>query len=255
MSKLSLPPCAGALPVPGKQANLKQLTLRDLTMNHRPGTSTPALRRTLTTALQIGLLALAACSEPSGTSTGAIAERLASTQPADQFMARIAQYCGQAFAGRVAANVPTPDDDPFADQTLVMHIRECSDNEIRIPFHVGDDRSRTWILTRTNDGLRLKHDHRHEDGSDDAVTMYGGDTEDEGTSIRQEFPVDQFSIDMFTRGDMLVSLTNVWAMEIVPDELFVYELARRDSNRLFRVEFDLTTPVPTPPDPWGHPPL
>lgn len=215
------------------------------------------LPRVLTAAVQIGLLTLAACSDPADTATSpeALAERFAGSQPADQFMANIAQYCGQSFAGRVTANAPRQADDPFADQALVMHVRECSNNEIRIPFHVGDDHSRTWILTRTDDGLRLKHDHRHEDGSDDAVTMYGGDTEDEGTAIRQEFPVDQFSIDMFTRGDMLVSLTNVWAMEIEPDERFVYELARRDSNRLFRVEFDLTEEVATPPDPWGHPPL
>ncbi len=224
-------------------------------MNNNFCSRSPGLRKVMITAVQIGLLSLAACSEPQGNSTGAIADRLLSDQPADRFMANIAQYCGQSFTGRVAANTPPPTDDAFANQTLIMHVRECSDNEIRIPFHVGDDHSRTWILTRTDEGLRLKHDHRHEDGSDDAVTMYGGDTDDDGTAMRQEFPVDQFSIDMFTRGDMLVSLTNVWAMEIVPDELFVYELGRRDSNRLFRVEFDLSEEVATPPDPWGHPPL
>lgn len=242
-----------ALPVPVKQANLNLLTIGELIMS----TGKPGLRSVLTTALQIGLLSLVACSEPAGTgaSPESLADSFAGSQPANQFMDRIAQHCGQSFAGRVAVNTPQLDDDPFANQTLVMHVRECSEDEIRIPFHVGDDHSRTWILTRTDDGLRLKHDHRHEDGSDDAVTMYGGDTEDDGTAMRQEFPVDQFSIDMFTRGDMLVSLTNVWAMEIEPGEQFVYELARRDSNRLFRVEFDLSQEVATPPDPWGHPPL
>lgn len=226
-------------------------------MNNRARINRPGSPRVLTAAVQIGLLALAACSEPAGTSNSqsSMTDRFAGTQPADRFMARIAQHCGQSFAGRVAVNTPALDDDPFANQSLVMHVRECSEHEIRIPFHVGDDHSRTWILTRTDDGLRLKHDHRHEDGSDDAVTLYGGDTDEDGTAMRQEFPVDQYSIDMFTRGDMLVSLTNVWAMEIVPGEMFVYELARRDSNRLFRVEFDLTRTVETPPDPWGHPPL
>lgn len=220
-------------------------------------TGKPEFRTVLTAALQIGLLTLVACSEPSDTSGSprSFADSFAGTQPADQFMDRIAQHCGQSFAGRVAVNTPQLDDDPFANQALVMHVRECSEDEIRIPFHVGDDRSRTWILTRIGNGLRLKHDHRHEDGSEDAVTMYGGDTDDDGTAMRQQFPVDQFSIDMFTRGDMLVSLTNVWAMEIEPGEQFVYELARRDSNRLFRVEFDLSQEVATAPDPWGHPPL
>lgn len=201
--------------------------------------------------VQMSLLALVACSDPATTSSTASF----GNAPLDDFMDAIALHCGQSFAGRVAINQPQQENDAFAGQNLVMHVRECSENEIRIPFHVGDDHSRTWILTRTDDGLRLKHDHRHEDGSDDEVTMYGGDTETDGTAVRQEFPVDQFSIDMFTRGDMMVSVTNVWAMEIEPGEQFVYELARRDSDRLFRVEFDLTNEVATPPDPWGHPPL
>jgi hypothetical protein len=172
------------------------------------------------------------------------------TEP-DAFMAAIAQHCGQAFAGRVVTDVPAVADSPFAGQTLIMHIRECRDNELYIPFHVGDDRSRTWVVSRTEDAVRLKHDHRHEDGSDDAVTMYGGDTVRAGSAARQEFPVDSFSIEMFEREGLDVSVTNVWAMEIEPGKRFLYELAR-PGGRLFQVEFDLTTPVPAPPAPWGH---
>ena len=73
--------------------------------------------------------------------------------------------------------------------------------------------------------------------------------------MRQEFPVDQFSIDMFGREGLSASLTNVWAMEIHPGQHFYYELARTESDRLFRVEFDLTREVPQPPTPWGHPAL
>lgn len=214
------------------------------------------MKKVLTIAVQIGLVSLVACSDPTNTGAGANTTGAnTNSHPIDQFMANIAQHCGQSFGGQVAINQPQQDDDAFAGQNLVMHVRECSDTEIRIPFHVGNDHSRTWILTRTDDGLRLKHDHRHEDGSDDAVTMYGGDTATDGRAMRQEFPVDQFSIDMFTREGLLVSLTNVWAMEIEPGEQFVYELSRRDSDRMFRVEFDLTSEVATPPDPWGHPPL
>jgi hypothetical protein len=129
--------------------------------------------------------------------------------------------------------------DAFTGQRLVMHIRECSDNEIRIPFHVGNDRSRTWVLTRTESGLRLKHDHRHDDGTPDAVTMYGGDTIDPGSAMRQEFPVDAESIRLFEREGLTASVINVWAMEIVPGERFVYELARPGTDRMFQVEFDL----------------
>jgi hypothetical protein len=106
------------------------------------------------------------------------------------------------------------------------------------------------VLTRTAAGLRLKHDHRHEDGSHDAVTMYGGDTKSPGTERRQEFPVDAESIAVFEREGLTASVTNVWAMEI-DDGRFLYELAR-PGGRLFQVEFDLTSPVALPPAPWGH---
>jgi hypothetical protein len=202
-----------------------------------------------------GLLAVAvlftACGgEPIEPQTGVPAEAVMAPTPADAFLAHVAEHCGQAFAGRIIANEPAMDDDPFTGKALVMHVRECREGELKIPFHVGDDHSRTWVLTRTDAGLRLKHDHRHRDGSDDAVTMYGGDTATPGTESRQEFPVDAYSVEMFEREGLHVSVTNVWAMEIESGRRFLYELAR--PGRLFQVEFDLTTPVETPPTPWGH---
>ena len=171
--------------------------------------------------------------------------------PADAFLQRIARHCGQAFAGRIVVDEPATQDDPFAGKALVMHVRECSPGEIKIPFHVGGDRSRTWVLTRTAEGLRLKHDHRHEDGTDDAVTMYGGDTNALGSARRQEFPVDRFSVVMFEREGLTASIVNTWAMEIEPEARFLYELSR-PTGRLFQVEFDLTAPVDPPAAPWGH---
>lgn len=173
--------------------------------------------------------------------------------PADQFMAAVASHCEQAFAGRVITNTPasaTPD--PFDGKQLVMHVRGCDapTQELRVPFHVGEDRSRTWVLTRSTTGLRLKHDHRHADGSPDAVTMYGGDTVAAGSAKRQQFPVDAESVAMFTAQAMTASNNNTWAMEIEPGKRFLYELSRPD-GRLFQVEFDLGKPIALPPPPWG----
>lgn len=169
----------------------------------------------------------------------------------DAFFARLAAMCGKAYAGRVEVDVPAaPGNDAFAGKPLVMHVRECGPDSVRIPFHVGDDRSRTWVVTRTATGLRLKHDHRHADGSPDAVTLYGGDTAGAGTASRQAFPVDAVSIAMFGRESLAASITNTWAMEVVPGERFAYELSR-PGGRLFRVGFDLSRPVPPPPPPWG----
>lgn len=172
---------------------------------------------------------------------------------ADRFFASVAGLCGKAFAGRVVANEPTPTAaDPFEGKTLVFHVRRCEKDRLELPFHVGDDRSRTWVLARTGGAISLKHDHRHRDGSSDSLTMYGGAAGKPGTAVRQEFPADAESRDLFTRLKLVASLPNVWAMEIEPGLRFVYELAR--PGRLFRVEFDLTREVPVPPAPWGGKP-
>jgi hypothetical protein len=189
-------------------------------------------------------VAVASCAPAPPSSSGG------GTAPADVFLHRIRQHCGQAFAGRVIANEPPSPKDEFAGQ-LVMRVRECDAGELKISFHVGENRSRTWILTRTAGGLLLKHDHRHEDGSADRVTMYGGDTTSEGTERRQEFPVDAESKAMFARDNNQASQTKTWAMEVEPNRRFLYELSR-PGGRLFRVEFDLSKPVLTPHAPWGQ---
>lgn len=130
-----------------------------------------------------------------------------------------------------------------------MHVRDCSRDTIRIPFHVGADRSRTWVVNRTAEGLRPKHDHRHEDGAPSEQTQYGGDTTGPGTVNRQEFPADVLSKELFVRGNIAQSAANVWAMEVWGTRLFAYELRR--PSRFFRVAFDLNRPTAIPPPPKG----
>jgi hypothetical protein len=183
----------------------------------------------------------------------------AAPNPQTAFMARLGNLCGKAFAGKLVSN-EAPDADMIG-AAMVMHVRECSADSIRIPFHVAQkdgswDRSRTWVITRTATGLRLKHDHHHADGSADKVTQYGGDTADRGTATRQAFAVDQDSIAMFRREGLPKSVTNIWAVEVAepsaPAAGIAYELRRTGENaRFFRVEFDLTKPVAPPPPPWG----
>jgi hypothetical protein len=167
--------------------------------------------------------------------------------PGDPFLRSLGALCGKAFEGRIASP-PVEADSAFAGKRLVMHVRSCTGDEIRIPFHVGEDRSRTWVVTRTAAGLRLKHDHRHPDGSEDALTQYGGDSKGAGLGRRREFPADDATKAMFVRGDIPASTANVWAIE-ADGQAFAYELRR--PGRFFRVEFDLARPVPPPPAPWG----
>ena len=72
-----------------------------------------------------------------------------------------------------------------------MHVRNCAEKTIRIPFFVGDDKSRIWVLTYENDRIQLKHEHRHQDGSEDKVSQYGGVTKNSGSPKLQFFPADQ----------------------------------------------------------------
>ena len=180
---------------------------------------------------------LAAAALVSLLSAGVAAAAPAAAQ--DAFLARLNTLCGQRFEGRVVTTDAA--DARFASQRLIMHVRDCSPDEVRIPFAVGEDRSRTWIVTKTDAGLRLKHDHRHDDGTTDVLHWYGGDTTEAGTAARQTFPVDAESIALFNANESAVSTTNVWAMEVHPDRMFAYELRR--PNRHFRVEFDLTKPL------------
>src|SRR5690606_17117980 len=195
-------------------------------------------------------------SNPAAQADAAAEGYVAAEVPADAFMAALATHCGEAFEGRIVANEPRSDEpDAFEGQRLVMHVRGCDEpaRELRVPFHVGQDHSRTWVLTRVGPGLRLKHDHRLEDGSDDPVTMYGGESLEAGTAQRQEFPVDAESIALFEREGLDASVTNTWAMEVEPGRRFLYELTR-PGGREFKVEFDLATPVDAPPPPWGRGP-
>jgi hypothetical protein len=174
------------------------------------------------------------------------------------FMASLQQMCGKAFEGQVISTDAADAD--IAKETLVMHVRECTDTQIKIPFHVGKNRSRTWVISQDQNQITLKHDHRHENGHEDKITQYGGTsmkTIHQGPALRREFPVDEYSKTMFKHEGLNASLTNVWAIEVKPNISFIYELSRPSSDlsqpgRLFRVSFDLSRPITPPPAPWGH---
>lgn len=162
---------------------------------------------------------------------------------------RLSELCGQAFQGRVTMG---PDDDPWRKAKLVMHIRDCSENQLKIPLHYDDDRSRIWVVTRDGDGLSLKHDHRHADGSEDEVTQYGGVAQaDDGDWGDRDiaFPADEETVKMFTDRGMTRSIGNVWHLSLEGD-MFVYRLTRADGSD-FRVGFNLTKPLAeVPPTAW-----
>lgn len=158
--------------------------------------------------------------------------------PQDAFWANLQALCERAAAGTL---LRAPEGDTQIDPAarLVVHFRECGDDELRFPLHVAEDRSRTWVFIRHDDALELRHDHRHEDGSEESNTWYGATTLEQGTSQRQEFVSDN--------NGMLVG----WRVEIEPGRSFTYGTIR-DGEWRHHLEFDLSRPAEIPPLPWGH---
>ena len=160
------------------------------------------------------------------------------------FWTELQKLCGNAYAGTL---VSAPENDAdFKGKELVMHVRACEKNRVRIPFFVGADKSRTWVLTKKKDRLLLKHDHRHEDGTPDKITMYGGWTTSVGAATRQMFAADQPTVDVLP-----AAASNVWWIELVPGEYFTYNLRRMGTERFFSIRFDISKEIAKPEAPWG----
>ncbi len=159
-------------------------------------------------------------------------------KPQEVFWNALETLCDKSFGGQLTIGTEESDRD-FGLATLTMHTKRCKRNAIDIGLSVDDDDSRTWMIRRTDDGLSLHHRHVDESGTPDATSGYGGFSNTEGTAVRQEFPADE------NTGTMIpAAATNVWAIEITPGKTFVYELQRIEQQRMFRVVFDLTEPLP-----------
>lgn len=146
-----------------------------------------------------------------------------------EFFASLKGLCGARYEGAMTCPVDGRDD--FAGKLLVATVTSCSDDEIRVPFLVGEDRSRTWIFSRTAGGLQLKHDHRHADGTPDAVTMYGGMASASGTPLVQSFAADEHTAKLIP-----AAATNVWTVSLSADrETLTYHLERDGKPRFTAV--------------------
>ncbi|WP_420573506.1 hypothetical protein [Kordia sp.] len=162
--------------------------------------------------------------------------------PAKKFWNSLQSHCGKAYEGIL--ELPKEDKD-FGGKKLVMHVRKCTENEIKIPFFVGEDKSRTWILSYKNDRITLKHDHRHKDGSEDKINFYGGTASNTGKADIQVFPADAKTQKMIP-----AAATNVWWITI-DESRFTYNLRRLGTDRVFKVVMDLTKTIQKPSTPWG----
>lgn len=157
--------------------------------------------------------------------------------PSTSFFREMSGMCGRSFRG--AAEFVPPGDTTWTGAELEMGPLTCTADQIRIPLRVGTDRSRTWILTKTGTGLLFKHDHRHADGTPDAITNYGGPATAVGSQFHQSFPADAETAALIPAAS-----TNVWEMIIDrPSSRFVYALSR-DGKPRFRAAFAMEKAKP-----------
>jgi hypothetical protein len=151
----------------------------------------------------------------------------------DLFFDRLSALCGETLDGQLVGS--DAQDADMRGQPLVARVAACTEQEVQINFAVGEDRSRNWLVTRTPASLRLKHVHLHADGTEDELSGYGGETTGPGNIVRQEFPADAASRELFARLGIPQSAANVWALEAGGGAPLAYELRR--PGRFFRVEF------------------
>lgn len=159
------------------------------------------------------------------------------------FLQKLTSHCGKAYKGKIVSQ-PIPED--FQDKELIMYVMECSEELVKIPFFVGDDLSRTWVLSLEGGRVKLKHDHRAPDGTPEEETMYGGTATNTGLEHVQFFPADQETSLMIPAAS-----GNMWWITI-SDTVYSYNLKRVDSEREFNVIFDLSKPVKNTRKPWGY---
>ncbi len=189
----------------------------------------------------------AACGGAPGSGTATPGSGRTGTAPEQNaFWAKLQVHCGKAYPGSVS-DVTEYYREGLEGKALVAHVRECAPDRIHIALHENEDRSRNWILTRTNGTLRLKHDHRHEDGKPDSVSQYGGDAPGPGLAERQIFRADAHTANILPlRSD------NFWFLHFVDDRTLHYGVHWPTMGHSVRLAFDLSTPIAAPPAPWGY---
>lgn len=173
----------------------------------------------------------------------AVAMEIAPEQLA--FWENIQAHCGNAYRGELAD--ATPYYQSFEADEITIHVRECSESLTHISLHLDNDHSRNLLLTKAEGTLRLKHDHRNEDGSEKEVTQYGGDAPKPGLETRQIFEADAHTSGMLPKRS-----DNFWFLDLMDAETLAYGVHWPKQGHSIRMEFDLTEPVEAPPAPWGY---
>jgi len=152
------------------------------------------------------------------------------------FWNNLKSLCGNSYDGE--QTYMQEGRESWAHYDFKMHVTVCEDDRIHIPFHLSDDHSRTWMFLIEDGRLRFRHDHRHEDGTPEDKTLYGGYSDGTGTAFVQYFPADDYTIELLQD-----TLGRKWAI-VLNEELTTmkYQLWYHDAV-VFEGAFDIANPV------------
>jgi hypothetical protein len=157
--------------------------------------------------------------------------------PRINFLGNYLEYCGATYTGETRF-IDLGEGHALEGASLVMNLQACSPDEVRIPFIVDGDSSRTWILMQTPQGLWFTHDHRYPDGTQHANNFYGGYADERGGEHLQYFPADTRTI-----LDRPVRAANVWSVEFDHANRIYYYRLYLDGELRYEAAFDLTQPA------------
>lgn len=159
------------------------------------------------------------------------------TEAERAFMDKLASLCGKSFEGR--ETYMQEGRESWAHKHFVMHVTLCEENAVHIPFHLDDDHSRTWMFLVEDGQLRFRHDHRHEDGTPEDQTLYGGYSDGKGNAFEQYFPADEYTNELLDNPQF----GRQWDIVLSEDmSIFSYRL-RYNGEIVFQADFDLTKPL------------
>ncbi len=157
------------------------------------------------------------------------------TSTAGEFIKNIESHCGKSFYGKVL--FPENPEAPFNAENSFMVFESCTEEGALTPFIPGNEMSGIWVLTVMEDSLIFKHDNRHDDGTPDDITMYGGYADNTGTALMQNFPAGEETALMTPEAP-----TNVWTFQFNEDLTEFHYILKRHNALRFHVVFDLASP-------------
>lgn len=177
----------------------------------------------------IVVMAFAACGGPT---QPPVSEKAPTTQ--QEFLDHFTYLHAQKFYGKQV--FISEGRESWADLELEIYVKECFDSVVHIPFRVGDNSSRTWMLLLENDGrLRLRHIHLHEDGTPEDINLYGGYSAKGGSMLTQVFPADEYTCKMLER-----ACNNEWTLQFSEDLNTLSYILKKSGEIVIQIDFDLT---------------